>query len=280
MVRKLELRTLLRKEVSKSILKIPLRRQRPRQQQDNPSVVSLAVVAPTDSYETTFRGLFPDGEKDFETPVEKPIHADTDIISSKRFSSKEKSEIRIQIENLQEQLLEVIARSHESSGSRAQAVRERGRLIRRIEVLEAKEKVQRENALRATGNLPEPLSGGEKKHIQQEIERAQKALERKVSTKPLRKRPLDDALADQDPDGETRHQLGMSLKRRKIEYTGRWVTEVRPKWPELRYQTYGMQRVRGLLLAGAGEEQKKWIERWLRGLDRGKAKGKAVEVVR
>src|SRR3954470_3490274 len=120
MSKRLELRTFLRKEVSKSILKLPTRRKRPCQKQDNPSVVS---TEPADPQKSIFRELFSDGEEDFETPVEKLIHAD--IASNKLRLSKEKSEIRLRIEGLRKQLLEVIAKSHESSDSRAEAALER-----------------------------------------------------------------------------------------------------------------------------------------------------------
>jgi hypothetical protein len=84
---------------------------------------------------------------------------------------------------------------------------------------------------------------------------------------PANKRPRSDNDADLDPDGETRHQLGMSLKRRKIEYTGKW--EMTRAWPELRYKAYGRERLVGLLSAGASEEQKGWLGRWVRSGGRG-----------
>ncbi|PQE23235.1 hypothetical protein CJF31_00006961 [Rutstroemia sp. NJR-2017a BVV2] len=281
MTNSLELRKFLRKEVSKSILQLPTRRKRPH----NPSVVSRAS---TDPQKSISRELFSDKEEDFETSVEKFIH--TDISPNKLCLSKEKSEIRLRIDGLREQLLEIIAKSHESSNARNEAARERERLIREIEVLEVQERVQRVNALRGMlcmhgifvpvfgiigCNLPEPISEGEKKHIQKERCRVQKALEGKQGKKPASKRPRsdNDAIVDLDPDGETRHQLGMSLKRRKIEYTGKWETAVRHQWPELRYKGYGRERLGRLLLAGASEEQKGWLGRWVRSGDREDGKG-------
>ncbi|PQE33263.1 hypothetical protein CJF32_00003782 [Rutstroemia sp. NJR-2017a WRK4] len=243
MTKTLELRTFLRKEVSKNILQLPTRRKRVRPH--SPSAVS------TDPQKSISR----DNEEDLETPVEKFIHADISPPPNKLRLAKPKSETRLRIDELQAQLLEIIAKSHESSDSRREAARERERLIREIEVLEVQERVRRWNSLR--GTLPEPISQGEKKHIQKERHRVQKAQE------PKRPRIVDADL-DLDPDGETRHQLGISLKRRKIEYTGKWETAVRPQWPELRYKRYGRERVGGLVLAGASEEQRGWLGRWVR----------------
>jgi hypothetical protein len=190
MTKNLELRTFLHKEVfkTKNILQLPTRRK--RKGPHSPSVVPQ---------KSTSRDLL---SHKSETPVEKFIHAD--IPPNKLPLSKEKSETRLRIEELREQLLQVIAKSHESSDARNEAARERERLIREIEVLEVQERVRRGNALRgmeslflcsgllntrwnieltsntvATGNLPEPISQSEKKHIQKEGCRVQRAIEGK-----------------------------------------------------------------------------------------------------
>ncbi|RAL66130.1 hypothetical protein DID88_005802 [Monilinia fructigena] len=119
--------------------------------------------------------------------------------------TKQKTEIRIRIEELRKQLLAVIDTSFKAPHKRAIIASERDRLLRSIESLEAQEQRAKDNALRK-------------------------------SKCPMKRptHPLDD-----DPDGETRKMLGLPLKRRKLEKTGKWVDELRHTVPELRYKDYG-----------------------------------------
>lgn len=93
-------------------------------------------------------------------------------------------------------------------------------------------------------------------------------------------RPLDD-----DPDGETRKMLGLPLKRRKLQKTGKWAEELRYSVPELRYKHYGVEKLKGILLCGASEEQRVWLGKWFSRLDakgatsgevKGSGKGRGV----
>ncbi|PQE21422.1 hypothetical protein CJF30_00008280 [Rutstroemia sp. NJR-2017a BBW] len=160
MTKTLELRTFLRKEVfkTKNILQLPTHRK--RKGPHNPSLVS------TDSQKSISR----DNKEDLETPVEKLIHADISPPPNKPRPSKPKSEIKLHIEELRGQLLQVIAQSHESSKSRDEAARERERLIREIERLEVQERVRRGNALKGMHGIFVFVFGGIKCKVEHEAD--------------------------------------------------------------------------------------------------------------
>lgn len=94
----------------------------------------------------TFRNIFGDNEEDYETPLEKLRNPNTSY--AVRYETKPKSELRIRIEELRKQLLAVIDTSFKDPRERAISAKERDRLLRSIERLEAQEKREKDNALR------------------------------------------------------------------------------------------------------------------------------------
>ncbi|ESZ98685.1 hypothetical protein SBOR_0923 [Sclerotinia borealis F-4128] len=262
MTKKLGLQAFLRREVIKTKLQVPT--------ENNTAGHTKKGCMPgtqPDIYEeperNTFRDIFGDSEEDYEAPLERFRSSKTPF--AVQCETKQKTEIRIRIEEIRKQLLAVIDTSFKTPRERAIVARERDRLLRSIERLEAQEHREKDNALRATGNLPEPISESERKQQRKEIELVKKALAGKEKTKSPTKRPIRPM--DDDPDGETRKMLGMPLKRRKLEKTGKWAGELRYAVPELRCKDYGVEKLKGILLCGASEEQKKWLGKWFGGLD-------------
>ncbi|KAF7900251.1 uncharacterized protein EAF01_007553 [Botrytis porri] len=262
MTRKLGLQAFLRREVTKAKLQVPTENDLPRITKEA-SMLSAQPKTYEEPERNTFRNIFGENEEDYEAPLERLRNSNTPF--AVRYETKPKSELRIRIEELRKQLLAVIDTSSKNSHERAVSAKERDRLLRSIERLEAQEKREKDNALRATGNLPEPISEFEKRKQQKELELVKNALAGKEKVKsPIKRpfRPLDD-----DPDGETRKMLGLPLRRRKLKKTGKWADELRYVVPELRYKDYGVETLKGILLCGVDEEQEKWLGKWFSGLD-------------
>ncbi|THV50063.1 hypothetical protein BGAL_0166g00050 [Botrytis galanthina] len=262
MTRKLGLQAFLRREVTKAKLQAPTENESPRFTKEA-SMLSAQPKIYEEPERNTFRNIFGDNEEDYETPLERLRNSNTPY--AVRYETKPKSELRIRIEELRKQLLAVIHTSFKDPRERAISAKERDRLLRSIERLEAQEKREKDNALRATGNLPEPISEHEKRQQQKELELIKNALAGKEKAKsPIKRpfRPLDD-----DPDGETRKMLGLPLRRRKLKKTGKWADELRYVVPELRCKDYGIETLKGILLCGANEEQERWLGKWFSRLD-------------
>ncbi|TGO58953.1 hypothetical protein BCON_0049g00060 [Botryotinia convoluta] len=272
MTRKLGLQAFLRREVMKAKLQVPTENESPRFTKDG-SMLSAQPKIYEEPERNTFRNIFGDNEEDYETPLERLKNSNTPF--AVRYETKPKSELRIRIEELRKQLLAVIDTSFKNFNERAISAKERNRLLRSIERLEGQEKIEKDNALRATGNLPEPISEFEKRQQQKELELVKNALAGKEKIKsPIKRpfRPLDD-----DPDGETRKMLGLPLRRRKLIKTGKWADELRYVVPELRYKDYGVETLKEILLCGADEEQGRWLGKWFSRLD---ANGTTIGQVR
>ncbi|KAF5874647.1 uncharacterized protein Bfra_004660 [Botrytis fragariae] len=220
----------------------------------------------------TFRNIFGENEEDYETPLERLRNSNTPF--AVKYETKPKSELRIRIEELRKQLLAVIDTSFKNPRERAISAKERDRLLRSIERLEAQEKREKDNALRATGNLPEPISEFEKRQQRKESELVKNALAGKEKAKFLIKRPFRPL--DDDPDGETRKMLGLPLRRRKLKKTGKWAGELCYVVPELRYKDYGVETLKEILLCGADEEQEGWLGKWFSRLDMNNTTGGPV----
>ncbi|TGO38994.1 hypothetical protein BHYA_0063g00430 [Botrytis hyacinthi] len=264
MTRKLGLQAFLRREITKAKLQVPTENESPRFTKEAALVSGQPKIC-EEPERNTFRDIFGDNEEDYETPLERLRNSNTPFAVSVRYETKSKSELRIRIEELRKQLLAVIDTSFKDPRERVISAKERDRLLRAIERLEAQEKREKDNALRATGNLPEPISEYEKRQQQKELELVKNALAGKEKAKsPIKRpfRPLDD-----DPDGETRKLLGLPLRRRKLKKTGKWTDELRYVVPELRYKDYGIETLKGILLCGADEEQERWLGKWFSRLD-------------
>ncbi|TGO25923.1 hypothetical protein BPAE_0070g00430 [Botrytis paeoniae] len=262
MTRKLGLQAFLRREVMKAKLQVPTENEFPRFTKKT-SILSAQPKIYEEPERNTFRNIFGDNEEDYEAPLERLRNSNTPF--AVRYETKPKSELRIRIEELRKQLLAVIDTSFKDPRERAISAKERDRLLRSIERLEAQEKREKDNALRATGNLPEPISEFEKRQQQKELELVKNALAGKEKAKFLIKRPF--RLLDDDLDGETRKMLGLPLRRRKLKKTGKWADELRYVVPELRHKDYRVETLQGILLCGADEEQKGWLGKWFRRLD-------------
>ncbi|TEY79719.1 hypothetical protein BOTCAL_0042g00190 [Botryotinia calthae] len=281
MTKNLGLQAFLRREVMKAKLQVPTENESPRFTKEA-SMLSAQPKIYEEPERNTFRNVFGDNQEDYEAPLERLRHSKTPF--AVRYEIKPKSGLRIQIEELRKQLLAVIDTSFKNSHERAISAKERDRLLRSIERLEAQEKREKDNALRATGNLPEPTSESEKRQQQKELELVKKALAGKEKVKSPTKRPLRPL--DDDPDGETRKMLGLPLRRRKLKKTGKWANELRYAVPELRYKDYRVETLKEILLCGADEEQEGWLRRWFSRLDaktttsggvRGSAKEKSAQ---
>ncbi|QSZ33930.1 hypothetical protein DSL72_005509 [Monilinia vaccinii-corymbosi] len=267
MTKKLGLQDFLRMEVNKAKLEIP--------REEGLAEITTKTCTPgthPDAHGNpegnTFRDIFGESEEDYEEdPLQKLQRSKTPF--AVKHEAKQKTKISISIEELRKELLAVVDSSFKASSSheRATSARERDRLVRSIERLEAQEQREKGNALRgvATGNLPEPISTFEKKQQQKETELARKALAGEEKIKSPSKRPVNPL--DDDPDGETRKLLGLPLKRRKLDKTGKWRDELRQAVPELRYQDYDVEKLKGILLCGASEEQREWLGKWFGRLD-------------
>ncbi|KAF7956525.1 hypothetical protein EAE96_003861 [Botrytis aclada] len=262
MTKKLGLQAFLRREVMKAKLQVPTE-NKPSRFMKEASMLSAQPKVYEESEGNTFRHVFGDNEEDFEAPLGRLKNLSTPF--AVRHETKPKSELRIRIEELRKQLLAIIDTSFKNSHERAISARERDRLLRSIERLESQEKGEKDNALRATGNLPEPISEFEKRQQQKELELVKNALAGKEKAKSPIKRPL--CPLDDDPDGETRKMLGLPLRRRKLKKTGKWADELRYVVPELRYKDYGVETLKEILLCGADEEQEEWLGKWFRRLD-------------
>ncbi|KAI9645383.1 hypothetical protein NHQ30_006121 [Ciborinia camelliae] len=269
MTKKLGLQAFLRREVIKAKLQVPTEDK----SSDGSKKACMPVSRPNiydEPEKNTFRDIFGDDEEDYEDPLEKIRSSKTPFAI--KYETKQKTEIRIRIEELREQLLAVIDTSFKTHRERAIVARERDSLLRSIERLEAQEQREKDNALRATGNLPEPISESEKKQQQKEIELVKKALAGEESTSPPksfldRQLLIPPIMSSDDPDGETRKMLGLPLKRRKLEKTGKWINELRYPVPELRYKDYEVGKLKGILVCGASEEQREWLGKWFGRLD-------------
>ncbi|TGO76515.1 hypothetical protein BELL_0151g00050 [Botrytis elliptica] len=262
MTKKLGLQAFLRREVIKVKLQVPTENESPKFTKEA-SMLSAQPKIYEEPERNTFRNIFGDNEEDYEAPLERLRKSNTPF--AVRYETKPKSELRIRIEELRKQLLAVIDTSFKDPRERAINAKERDRLLRSIERLEAQEKREKDNALRATGNLPEPISEYEKRQQQKELELVKKALAGKEKAKPPIKRPFRPL--DDDPDGETRKMLGLPLRRRKLKKTGKWADELRDVVPELRYKDYGIETLKEILLCGADEEQEIWLGKWFSRLD-------------
>ncbi|TGO58200.1 hypothetical protein BOTNAR_0185g00060 [Botryotinia narcissicola] len=245
MTRKLGLQAFLRREVMKAKLQIPTENESPRFTKEA-YILSAQPKICEEPERNTFRNIFGDNEEDYETPLEKLRNSNTPFAVRK-------------------QLLAVIDTSFKDPRERTISAKERDHLLRSIERLEAQEKREKDNALRATGNLPEPISEHEKRQQQKGLDLVKNALAGKEKAKPQIKRPFRPL--DDDPDGETRKLLGLPLRRRKLKKTGKWADELRYVVPELRYKDYGIETLKGILLCGADEEQERWLGKWFGRLD-------------
>ncbi|KAK6606025.1 hypothetical protein H4I96_04487 [Botrytis cinerea] len=285
MTKKLGLQAFLRREVMKTKFQVPTENESPRFTKEA-SMLSAQPKIYEEPEENTFRNVSDNKQEDCKAPLERLRHSSTPF--AVRYEIKPKSELRIRIEELRKQLLAIIDTSFKNSHERAISAKERDRLLRSIECLEAQEKREKDNALRATGNLPEPISESERRQRQKELELVKNALAGKevrlsssahspchLSTctdrslfqkvkSPIKRpfRPLDD-----DPDGETRKALGLPLRRRKLKKTGKWANELRCAVPELRYKDYGVEVLKEILMCGADEEQEVWLGKWFSRLD-------------
>ncbi|KAK8907445.1 hypothetical protein QC760_004703 [Botrytis cinerea] len=262
MTKKIGLQAFLRREVMKTKLQVPTENESPGFTKEA-SMLSAQPKIYEEPEENTFRNVSDDKKEDYKAPLERLRHSSTPF--AVRYEIKPKSELRIRIEELRKQLLAVIDTSFKNSHERAISAKERDRLLRSIECLEAQEKREKDNALRATGNLPEPISEFERRQRQKELELVKNALAGKEKVKsPIKRpfRPLDD-----DPDGETRKALGLPLRRRKLKKTGKWANELRYAVPELRYKDYGVEVLKEILMCGADEEQEVWLGKWFSRLD-------------
>ncbi|KAF7868545.1 hypothetical protein EAF04_005076 [Stromatinia cepivora] len=268
MTRKLGLQAFLRREVIKAKLQVPTENETPKKA--SMPISHLKIYEEPER--NIFRDIFGDGEEDYESPLERLRGSKTPF--AVRNEMKPKTEVRIRIEELRKQLLAVIDTSFKGPSERAIIARERDHLLRSIERLEAQERREKDNTLRATGNLPEPISEFEKRQQQKEIELVKKALAGEEKIKSSIKRPMRPL--DDDPDGETRKMLGLPLKRRKLEKTGKWTDELRNVVPQLRYKDYGVEKLKGILLSGASEDQKEWLWKWFSRLDARAATGGSV----
>ncbi|KAF7886862.1 uncharacterized protein EAF02_003509 [Botrytis sinoallii] len=263
MTKKLGLQAFLRREVMKAKLQVPTENESPKFTKEA-SVLSAQPKIYEEPERNTFRNNFGDNEEDYEAPLERLRKSNTPFA------------VRIRIEELRKQLLAVIDTSFKDPRERAISAKQRDRLLRSIERLEAQEKRKRDNALRATGNLPEPISEYEKRQQQKELELVKNALAGKEKAKPPIKRPFRPL--DDDPDGETRKMLGLPLRRRKLKKTGKWADELRYVVPELRYKDYGIETLKEIFLCGADEEQEIWLGKWFSRLDVNVTTGGRVRV--
>ncbi|KAJ8070761.1 hypothetical protein OCU04_001127 [Sclerotinia nivalis] len=271
MTRKLGLQAFLRREVVKAKLQVPAENETTNLSKKASMPISHPVIY-EEPERNTFRDIFGDGEEDYESPMERLRSSKTPF--AVRNEVKPKTKVRLRIEELRKQLLAVIDTSFKEPSERAIIARERDRLLRSIERLEAQERREKDSARRVTGNIPEPISEFEKRQQQKEIELVKKALagEEKIKSSIKRLiRPLDD-----DPDGETRKMLGLPLKRRKLEKTGKWTDELRHAVPQLRYKDYSVEKLKGILLCGSTEDQKEWLWKWFSRLDAKVATGGGV----
>lgn len=145
MTKKLGLQAFLRREVIKSKRQVPTETESP-----NLTTKTLSPVSDLENSEeperNIFRDIFGDEEEDYKAPLEKLRNSKTPFAI--RYETKQKTEIRIQIEELRKQLLAVIDTSFKTPRERTFIARERDRLLRSIERLEAREQKEKDNALR------------------------------------------------------------------------------------------------------------------------------------
>lgn len=303
MTKKLGLQAFLRREVIKAKLQVPEENEIPSLSKKNSMPISQHGTY-EEPEKNTFRDIFGDGEEDYESPMERLKSSKMPLPFKNEL--KPKTEVRLRIEELRKQLIAVIDTSFKGLSERAIIARERDHLLRSIERLEAQERREKDNARRgmhclawysefmilmnliATGNVPEPVSEFKKRQQQKEIELVKKALAgeevrpashphssswsstftnqippQKIKSSTKRStRELDD-----DPDGETRKMLGLPLKRRKLEKTGKWTDDLLHAIPQLRCKDYGVEELKGILLCGATEDQKEWLWKWFSKLD-------------
>ncbi|CAD6447075.1 992555fc-5528-495e-b12a-d9aff9606c86 [Sclerotinia trifoliorum] len=262
MTKKLGLQAFLRREVIKAKLQVSAENEIPSPSKKTSMSISRPITY-QEPERNTFREIFGDSEEDYENPMERFRSSKTPL--AVKNGVKPKTEVRLRIEELRKQLIAVIYTSFKEPSERAIIARERDRLLRSIERLEAQERREKDNARRATGSVPEPISEFEKRQQQKEIELVRKALAGEEKIKSSIKRPIRPL--DDDPDGETRKMLGLPLKRRKLEKTGKWTDDLRHAIPKLRYKDYGVEELKGILLCGATEDQKEWLWKWFSRLD-------------
>ncbi|KAB8303452.1 hypothetical protein EYC80_004875 [Monilinia laxa] len=150
MTRKQGLQAFLRKEVIKAKLRIPTEDRTTKFKTKN-----LTRGAPPDSCEdperNMFRDIFGDSEEDYTDPLERLRRSKS--LFTVNNETKQKTEIRIRIEELRKQLLAVIDTSFKAPRERAIIASERDRLLRSIERLEAQEQRAKDNALRGMWSL-------------------------------------------------------------------------------------------------------------------------------
>lgn len=148
MTKRLGLQAFLRREVMKAKLQVPTENESPRFTKEA-SMLSAQPKIYEESERNTFRNVFGDNQEDYETPLERSGHSNTPFAA--RYEIKPKSELRNRIEELRKQLLAVIDTSFKNPHERAISAKERDRLLRSIERLEAREKREKDNALRGMG---------------------------------------------------------------------------------------------------------------------------------
>lgn len=145
MTKKLSLQAFLRREVMKTKLQVPTENESPRFTKEA-SMLSAQPKIYEEPEENTFRNVSDDKKEDYKAPLERLRHSSTPF--AVRYEIKPKSELRIRIEELRKQLLAIIDTSFKNSHERAISAKERDRLLRSIECLEAQEKREKDNALR------------------------------------------------------------------------------------------------------------------------------------
>ncbi|KAA8573915.1 hypothetical protein EYC84_005460 [Monilinia fructicola] len=207
MTRKQGLQAFLRREVIKAKLRVPAEDKHTELKTKNLTEGAQPDIC-ENSERNIFRDIFGDNEEDYTDPLERLRRSKTSFAVN--HETKPKTEIRIRIEELRKQLLAVIDTSFKVPRERAIMASERDRLLRAIERLEAQEQREKDNALRATGPLPEPISEFEKKAaaegncVGEESPRGRRKSQ--ISVK-RHIHPLDD-----DPDGETRKNARVTVE--------------------------------------------------------------------
>ena len=148
MTKKIGLQAFLRREVMKTKLQVPTENESPGFTKEA-SMLSAQPKIYEEPEENTFRNVSDDKQEDCKAPLERLRHSSTPF--AVRYEIKPKSELRIRIEELRKQLLAIIDTSFKNSHERAISAKERDRLLRSIECLEAQEKREKDNALRGMG---------------------------------------------------------------------------------------------------------------------------------
>lgn len=145
MTKKLGLQAFLRREVLKSRLHAPAEGK-----SANSAKKGGAAKSQPSIYEelerSTFRDIFGDDEEDYEDPLERLRNSKTSFAI--KYETKHKTEIRIRIEELRNELLAVIDTLPKTPRERAIVAKERDHLLRSIERLEAQEQREKDNTLR------------------------------------------------------------------------------------------------------------------------------------